>query len=34
VPAVSELRETGALNHTVSTRLVDGVIEDIYRTNV
>jgi hypothetical protein len=34
VPAVTELRETGALDHTVSTRLVDGIIEDIYRTNV
>ncbi|MDT4940996.1 MAG: hypothetical protein QOJ34_1085, partial [Pseudonocardiales bacterium] len=34
VPAVTELRETGALDHTVSTQLVDGIIEDIYRTNV
>ena len=30
----TELRETGALDHTVSTRLVDGIIEDIYRTDV
>jgi hypothetical protein len=34
VPAVTELREAGALDHTVATRLVDGIIEDIYRTNV
>lgn len=34
VPAVAELRDAGALEHTVSTRLVDGIIEDIYRTDV
>lgn len=34
VAAVTELRENGALDHTVSTRLVDGIIEDVYRTNV
>lgn len=34
VPALTELRDCGALDHTVSTRLVDGVIEDIYRTGV
>ena len=34
VQAVTELRETGALDHTVSTQLVDGIIEDIYRTGV
>jgi catechol 2,3-dioxygenase-like lactoylglutathione lyase family enzyme len=34
VPSVTELRQTGALDHTVSTRLVDGIIEDIYRTDV
>ena len=34
VPALSELRDSGALDHTVSTRLVDGIIEDIYRTDV
>jgi hypothetical protein len=33
VPAVVELRESGALDHTVPTKLVDGIIEDIYRTN-
>jgi hypothetical protein len=33
-PAVLELRDSGELDHTVSTRLVDGIIEDIYRTNV
>jgi catechol 2,3-dioxygenase-like lactoylglutathione lyase family enzyme len=34
VAAVRELRETGRLQHTVSTTLVDGIIEDIYRTGV
>jgi hypothetical protein len=34
VPAVAELRDAGTLDHTVSTRLVDGIIEDIYRTDV
>ena len=34
VPAVSELREGGALDHTVPTHLVPGIIEDIYRTSV
>ena len=34
VAAVLELRATGELEHTPSTKLVDGVIEDIYRTNV
>jgi catechol 2,3-dioxygenase-like lactoylglutathione lyase family enzyme len=34
VAAVRELRETGRLEHTVSTTLVDGIIEDIYRTGV
>jgi catechol 2,3-dioxygenase-like lactoylglutathione lyase family enzyme len=34
VPAVLELRDNGKLDHTVSTTLVDGIIEDIYRTNV
>jgi catechol 2,3-dioxygenase-like lactoylglutathione lyase family enzyme len=34
VAAVGELRASGGLDHTVSTRLVDGIIEDIYRTNV
>ena len=34
VPAVIELRDQGALDHTVSSTLVDGIIEDIYRTNV
>ena len=30
VPAVRELRETGQLDHTVATQLVDGIIEGIY----
>lgn len=30
VPAVRELREAGALDHTVATKLADGIIEDIY----
>ena len=30
VPAVRELRENGALDHTVETKLVDGIIQDIY----
>jgi catechol 2,3-dioxygenase-like lactoylglutathione lyase family enzyme len=34
VPAVVELRDAGALDHTVPTKLVAGIIEDIYRTNV
>jgi catechol 2,3-dioxygenase-like lactoylglutathione lyase family enzyme len=34
VPAVAELRESGALDHTVETHLVPGIIEDIYRTSV
>ncbi len=32
VPAVRELRETGQLDHTVQTQLVDAVIQDIYNT--
>jgi catechol 2,3-dioxygenase-like lactoylglutathione lyase family enzyme len=34
VPALAELRDTGTLDHTVATHLVDGIIEDIYRTDV
>ena len=34
VAAVRELREAGGLEHTVSTTLVDGIIEDVYRTGV
>ena len=34
VAAVRELRDAGTLAHTPSTKLVDGIIEDIYRTNV
>lgn len=34
VAAVRELRERGRLERTVSTRLVDGIIEDTYRTGV
>jgi hypothetical protein len=34
VPAAAELRGSGVLEHTVSTRLVDGIIEDIYRPGV
>ena len=34
VPAVHELRDSGALDHTVSSRLVEGIIEDIYRTSI
>jgi catechol 2,3-dioxygenase-like lactoylglutathione lyase family enzyme len=34
VAAVRELREAGRLEHTVSTTLVDGIIEDVYRTGV
>jgi catechol 2,3-dioxygenase-like lactoylglutathione lyase family enzyme len=30
VPAVSELREVGALDHTVATELVDSIILDLY----
>ena len=30
--AVRELRETGALDHTVETKLVDAIIQDIYNT--
>jgi len=33
VAAVVELRDAGELDHTVPTKLVDGIIEDIYRTN-
>lgn len=32
VPAVRELRETGRLDHTVETKLVDAIIQDIYNT--
>jgi catechol-2,3-dioxygenase len=32
VPAVRELRENGALDHTVETKLVDAIIRDIYNT--
>ena len=32
VPAVTELRERGEVSHTPSTRLVDEVTKDIYRT--
>jgi catechol 2,3-dioxygenase-like lactoylglutathione lyase family enzyme len=32
VPAVLELRDAGELDHTPTTQLVDGIIEDIYRT--
>lgn len=32
VPAVRELRERGALDHTVETHLVDAIIQDIYNT--
>ncbi|WP_214102752.1 VOC family protein [Acrocarpospora catenulata] len=32
VPAVVELRETGQLDHTVPTQLVDSIIEDIRRS--
>ncbi|HEY2271672.1 MAG TPA: VOC family protein [Jatrophihabitantaceae bacterium] len=32
--AVQELRNSGELDHTVSTKLVPGIIEDIYRTGV
>jgi catechol 2,3-dioxygenase-like lactoylglutathione lyase family enzyme len=34
VPAVRELRETGRLARTVSTRLVDGIIEDLRREGI
>ncbi len=34
VPAVTELRESGALDHTATSKLVPGIIEDIYRTDV
>jgi catechol 2,3-dioxygenase-like lactoylglutathione lyase family enzyme len=34
VAAVRELREAGRLARTVSTKLVDGIIEDTYRTGV
>ena len=34
VAAVLELRDKGEVDHTPSTKLVDGIIEDIYRTNV
>ena len=32
VPAIRELRENGALDHTVETHLVDAIIQDIYNT--
>jgi hypothetical protein len=32
VPAMLELRDAGELDHTPATRLVDGIIEDVYRT--
>jgi catechol 2,3-dioxygenase-like lactoylglutathione lyase family enzyme len=34
VPAAIELRDKGMLTRTVATKLVDGIIEDIYRTGV
>ncbi|MGR6917065.1 VOC family protein [[Actinomadura] parvosata] len=34
VPAVRELREHGRLHHTVATRLVDGVVEDLRREGI
>jgi hypothetical protein len=34
VPAVRELRDNGRLTHTVSTRLVDGIIEDLRREGI
>ncbi|MCF6471226.1 VOC family protein [Nonomuraea sp. MG754425] len=34
VPAVRELREEGRLRHTVSTRLVDGIVEDLRREGI
>lgn len=30
VPAARELRDSGRLDHTVTTRLVDGIVKDIY----
>jgi catechol 2,3-dioxygenase-like lactoylglutathione lyase family enzyme len=33
VPAVTELRMTGALDHTVQTHLADDILEDIYNTS-
>ncbi len=33
VPAVLELRDSGALDHTVATHLVPGITEDNYRTS-
>jgi catechol 2,3-dioxygenase-like lactoylglutathione lyase family enzyme len=30
VPAVRELRASGRLDHTVATKLADGIIEDVY----
>lgn len=32
VPAVRELRESGQLDHTVATRLIDKIVEDIYES--
>ena len=32
VPAVTELRTNGDLDHTVETHLADGILEDIYNT--
>lgn len=34
VAAVAELRDAGALDHTVATHLVPGIVEDVYRTDV
>lgn len=34
VPAVRELQESGTLTHTVATRLVEGVIEDLRREGI
>jgi catechol 2,3-dioxygenase-like lactoylglutathione lyase family enzyme len=30
VPALVELRDTGTLDHTVATKLVDGIVDDVY----
>ncbi len=30
VPALIELRETGRLDHTVETKLVDGIVDNVY----
>ncbi|MFC4009560.1 VOC family protein [Nonomuraea purpurea] len=34
VPAVRELRDDGRLHHTVATRLVDGIVEDLRREGI